>query len=322
MALVDLREIPSSKGGEEGQDLWALFAREFFEAMEITAEGGPDRGPDSGRDLIIIENRIGKLGIGQHRWLVSCKHHAHSDKSVSNSEEPDVLGRARKFKADGFIGFYSTIPSSELHRTLERAKDEITVEIYDRERIERALLGNANLESIFKRFFPKSYERYKQRDVAPKPIGDSCLRIRCNVCNEDLTAKREGRIGLGDRLTKDKKVEVVDMYWACIGDCDRILELSFQKRGLMVSWEAIEDLLIPLVYMHWTITMMNSLREGAYIFSDEAYAKFSEFTFAMGQMVVRETSSEERKRIESLREIPSFLGGLEGWGTKPKYIQE
>jgi len=322
MALVDFREIPSSKGGEKGQDLWALFAREFFEAMGIMTEEGPDRGPDSGRDLIIIENRIGQIGIGQHRWLVSCKHHAQSDTSVSNSEEPDIIGRARKFKANGFIGFYSTIPSSELSRTLERAKDEITVEIYDRERIERALLGNANLENIFKRFFPKSYERYKQRDVAPKPIGDSCLRIRCNVCNADLTAKREGRIGLGDRLTKDKKVEVVDMYWACIGDCDRILDLSFQKRGLMVSWEAIEDLSIPLVFMHWTITMMNSLRAGSYIFSDEAYSKFTEFTFAMGQMVVRETTREERERIESLREIPSFLGGLEGWGTAPKYIQE
>ncbi len=111
------------------------------------------------------------------------------------------------------------------------------------------------------------------------------------------------------------------MYWACIGDCDRRIELKFEKRGLFVSWEGIEDLLIPLVFMHWTITMMNSLRAGTWIFSDEAYEKFRDFTFAMSQLVVRETSSEERKRIESLREIPSFLGGLEGWGTESKYFQ-
>lgn len=50
MGFVDFKEIPTAKGGQEGQDAWALFTREFFAALHIDVEEGPDRGPDSGRD--------------------------------------------------------------------------------------------------------------------------------------------------------------------------------------------------------------------------------------------------------------------------------
>jgi hypothetical protein len=57
MPLIDFKEIPSSKGGDEGQDSWALFAREYFSSMGLNIEQGPDRCPDSGRDLIIIREK-------------------------------------------------------------------------------------------------------------------------------------------------------------------------------------------------------------------------------------------------------------------------
>ena len=72
--------------------------------------------------------------------------------------------------------------------------------------------------------------------------------------------------------------------------------------------------MIPLVFMQWVITAMNSLRNGSLVFSDKAYNKFTELTFAIAQLVVRETSGEEMERIQSLREIPQVLGGLGGWG--------
>ena len=62
--------------------------------------------------------------------------------------------------------------------------------------------------------------------------------------------------------------------------------------------------------MRWVITAMNGIRDGSHVFSDEAYEKFRDFTFAVAQLVVRETSDEERERIESLRNIPllSWVG--------------
>lgn len=312
MGWIDFKEIPSARGGEIGQDDWPLFAREFFAALGIDIEEGPDRGPDSGRDLVIVEKRRGLLGSGQHRWLVSCKHFAHSNKSVSIKDEPDILGRVGRFKADGFIGFYSTIPSAELNRTLLNYKSQINVIVYDSALIERGLLSNLALKEVFKRFFPCSFEEYGKK-AAPSTISDTYTGLYCRVCGKDLLKDREGIVALGDKLI-DNKVHIVDMYWACRNQCDRTLELAFEKRGLVTGWDDISDLSIPLVFMKWIVTAMNSIRDGTLVFTDAAYEKFREFTFAVAQLVVHETSDEERERIESLRDIPAFLGGLEGWG--------
>lgn len=280
--------------------------------MDIDIEEGPDRGPDSGRDLVIAEKRMGLLGSGQHRWLVSCKHFAHSKKSVSIRDEPDILGRVRRFRADGFIGFYSTLPSAELNRTLKSYRSETNVIVYDSALIERMLISNPALKQVFERFFPHSFKEY--RKAVPSTISDTRTGLYCNACGKDLLEDRDGIVAFAESLTDDNKIHTVDMYWACRGQCDRALELAFEKRGLMTSWEDISDLSIPLVFMKWVITAMNGVRADTYTFTDVAYEKFKEFTFAIAQLVVRETSDEERERIQSLRDIPAFLGGLGGWG--------
>jgi len=318
VGIINFKEIASAKGGEEGQDNWVLFAREFFAALHIDVEEGPDRGPDSGRDLLIIESRKGVLGSVRHRWLVSCKHYAHSTKSVSISDEPDILGRVRSFQADGFIGFYSTVPSSGLSRRLQSHKSQINVLVYDQARIERDLLNNPDLNGVFERFFPNSYKEYKKTTLAPHEISESAVGLFCNVCGKDLLRERAGRIGLAyELIDDDKKVRYVDVYWACIGKCDRAMEVAFEKQDLATSWEGIEDLMIPLVFMKWVITTMNSFRSGSLVFTDKAYSKFLQLTFALAQLVVRETSDEEKERVQSLRQIPEILGGLGSWGHRP-----
>lgn len=313
MGVIDFKEIPSARGGQAGQDDWTLFAREFFASLQLDIEEGPDRGPDSGRDLIIVEKRRGLLGSGRHRWLISCKHFAHSNKSVSIRDEPDILGRVARFEADGFIGFYSTIPSAELNRTLESYKSRINVKVCDSAFIERMLTGNRHLKEIFRRFFPRSFKKY--RKATPSRISDTYTGLYCNVCGKDLLKKRDGIVAFAEEFDNKKKIICTfDMYWACRGQCDRALEIKFQERGLITTWEDISDLIIPLVFMKWVITAMNSLRDGTHVFTDPAYKKLREFTFAVAQLVVREASDEERERIETLREMPAFWGGLGGWG--------
>jgi hypothetical protein len=313
VGVVDFKEIPSARGGQAGQDEWPLFAREFFAALGIDIEEGPDRGPDSGRDLVIVEKRRGLLGSGQHRWLVSCKHFAHSNKSVSIKDEPDIVGRVARFKAHGFIGFYSTIPSAELNRTLESYKSQINIIVYDSASIERMLMSNRDLKEIFRRFFPRSFKEY--RKATPSTISDTYIGLYCNVCRKDLLKDRDGIVAFAEEFDDKKKIaRTLDMYWACKGQCDRALEIKFEKRGLITSWEDISDLIIPMVFMKWVITAMNSFRQGTLVFTDPAYEKFTEFTFAVAQLIVRETTDEERERIEVLRDMPAFLGGLGGWG--------
>jgi len=214
MGFVDFKELPTAKGGQEGQDVWALFTREFFAALHIDVEEGSDPGPDSGRELLIAETRKGILGSGRHGWLVSYKHYAHSNKSVPNRDGPDVLVRVRRFRADGFIGFYSTIPSSELNRALESYKSQINVIVYDAALIERNLLNNPDLKGVFERFSPQSYKEYRKVTLTPHEISESVVGLFYNVCGKDLLQKREGRIGFAVEFTDGGKRVVMLI---CIG---------------------------------------------------------------------------------------------------------
>ena len=113
MPVLDFKEIPTPTGGAT-RDQFELFAREFLEFAGFKVIVGPDRGPDGGRDLVVQEARTGVAGETLINWLVSCKHKAHSGTSVTPDDEPDIHDRVRTHGCQGFIGFYSTIPSSGL----------------------------------------------------------------------------------------------------------------------------------------------------------------------------------------------------------------
>ena len=160
MAAVDFREIPPAKGGGKDADAWELFARDFFLTLGLEVEVGPGRGADAGRDLLVVEQESGQVAKTSVRWVVSCKHFAHSGVAVSDRDEPDPLGRVRKFKADGFIAFYSTLPSSTLIDTFDRLRTQARFEVYDVGRVEQHLVGDNRLASVFKRFFPESFAKW------------------------------------------------------------------------------------------------------------------------------------------------------------------
>lgn len=113
MPILDFREISTAAHGAS-RDQFELFAREFLGFMGLEVLVGPDRGPDARRDLIVQERRTGVLGETQVRWLVSCKHKAHSGASISPDDEADIKDRLEMHGCDGFLAFYSTVPSSGL----------------------------------------------------------------------------------------------------------------------------------------------------------------------------------------------------------------
>ena len=102
--LLDFKDIPQANVGNGYQDEFELFARDFFEIAGFQIEEGPDRGPDGGRDLIVVEKRSGVLGDSDVKWLVSCKHKAHSGNSVMEKDEEDIAGRVERFKCLFIMG--------------------------------------------------------------------------------------------------------------------------------------------------------------------------------------------------------------------------
>jgi len=92
-----------------------------------TTVEGPSRGPDGGKDLIVSESRKGVGGETRIRWLVSCKHKAVSKKAVGVGDEPSILERVKSKRCQGFMGFYSTLPSSGLASRICELGKEIEV---------------------------------------------------------------------------------------------------------------------------------------------------------------------------------------------------
>ncbi len=110
--MLDFKEIISPED-------WELFARDFLQELGFFIESSPDRGPDGGKDLLISETLKGRVGQYKFNWLVSCKHNAVSNNSVNEAEEQNILERVAGFNADGFIGFYSTVPSSAIFLVIQ-----------------------------------------------------------------------------------------------------------------------------------------------------------------------------------------------------------
>ena len=115
--MIDYKEITDGES-------WELFCRDYLVAQHLVVEMPPGRGPDGGRDLLVKEQLKGTLVTRPFTWLVSCKHYAGSEKSVGTGDEPNITDRLAQHKANGFIGFYSTVASAALLVRLKELRDE------------------------------------------------------------------------------------------------------------------------------------------------------------------------------------------------------
>lgn len=171
MAVLDFKEIPKANFADGLQDTFEFFARECLTLMGYKVISHPDRGADGGKDLVIEDHRHGVGGTTIVRWLVSCKHNAHSGSSVTPTVEQNIIDRLSSHNCSSFMGFYSTIPSSGLSKYLDGFKTYNNIEcfIYDRELIERFLLASDYGQELARRFFPISFGKWERE--TSKPIG-------------------------------------------------------------------------------------------------------------------------------------------------------
>lgn len=71
--MLNFREL--SKDGTDLERLVReIFVREGYETHWT------EKGPDGGRDLLVVEKVQGPLSKFERTWLVQCKHNAHSGK--------------------------------------------------------------------------------------------------------------------------------------------------------------------------------------------------------------------------------------------------
>ncbi len=304
MPSLDFTEIPSAKADKTQpgqQDTFELLAREVLELVGFTILCSPDRGADGGKDLIVEERRVGIGGETDIRWLVSCKHNAHTGVSVTPADEININDRLATHNCKGFLGFYSTIPSSGLSATINALSEH---QVYDKERIERYLLSSSSGLEIVRRFFPDSYKRWRSDPNRAADVMFKAPELECGYSGINLLQpKPQGIIVLiEDPANTEYKKYIVDVYWCAKGEPDRVLEYKARAKGFYTSWEDIPDIIIPRFYLKWCLSLANQIRDG-WGYSDEAYEKIKRFLIALYPYVARDVTDSERERAESLLEF-------------------
>jgi len=300
--MIDFTELPYTG------DTWELFARDFLRERGFFIESPPDRGPDAGKDLLVTEQLKGNLNKYHFRWLVSCKHFATSGNSVTEKDEPNILERVSSFKADGFLGFYSTIASSGLNNRLNALRNENKIKdfsIFDHKLIEN-LLVTVGYSHLLMRYFPNSYRLVKPLHL----VSDEYQPLNCKVCHKDiLMALFEPDYGANIvqayKWDQEKDINnIQDVYCACAYKCNAQIEASLNKAGLMSGWASISDLVIPIEFLRYVLATMNRIRDGKDIYTDEAFKKEKTILIALAQRVLRATTEGERARFKELMSLP------------------
>lgn len=185
--IIDFKEIPPANKGNGEQDRFEQFACDFLETIGFAIIRRPDRGPDGKKDLIVSDTRTGVGGQTTIKWLVSCKHNAHSGAAVKDTDEEDIYDRVIKHQCQGFLGFYSTLPASTLSDKLYALNGKIEYTTFDSTRIERELLLNKQKERLLASYFPISHDKYRQNLFSDNSNHtDSSARIAPSLTEEDV----------------------------------------------------------------------------------------------------------------------------------------
>lgn len=298
--MIDFTEIPHDT------DTWELFARDFLVERGFYIESPPDRGPDHGKDILVVEQLNGKIGNYRVRWLVSCKHFAKSKKSVNEDDEQNILERLMSFNADGFIGFYSTIASSGLNSRLNMLRQEQKIKdysIFDHRLIENTLV-TVGYSHLMVRYLPKSYQQVKPLHL----VESKYVPLPCAVCEKDLLQElfRADHVANIVYVCRDdsngKGTRYEDVVCVCKKGCDK----EFQKRYPMQSlpWTDIGDLVIPIEFLRFCFATMNRIRDGIDIYTDDCFRKEKTILIALAQKVLRQTTEGDRDRFRQLQTIP------------------
>lgn len=86
--MIDFKELPEDGAAFE------QFVREMCLNYDLHPQW-TGKGPDQGRDILISERARGPVGDFFRKWLVQCKHFAHSRKSVGRDDLGSILDDCR-----------------------------------------------------------------------------------------------------------------------------------------------------------------------------------------------------------------------------------
>jgi len=185
---------------------WEFFAIDFLAFKGFKILQSASRGADGGLDGLVEFNNI--------KYIVSCKHFIISNKSVGTSDENNIIDRMVQHNAKGFIGFYSTLPSSSL---LERfnsisANSNYFIKYYDRDVISDEL---PNLPSyILHKYGLPNNIKYVTNVYASDYQPLKCMKCNIDILDDNRINKSRVQIS----INKDKELGFLYGCKECLPD--------------------------------------------------------------------------------------------------------
>lgn len=157
LAVIDYKELP-----EDGT-AFEQFVREICLIYGLHPQWS-GKGPDQGRDLLIEEKVQGPLRPFTRKWLVQCKHNAHSNRSVGRDDVGSIVDDCRQVGAKGYLLACSTQPTSSLVTKLQEIEsvdsNGLVTAVWDGVDLEK-LLHEPRCFALGHIFFPESYASTK-----------------------------------------------------------------------------------------------------------------------------------------------------------------
>lgn len=103
-----------------------LLCEDLLQCMGFEIESKPARGPDRGRDIIASKTLDDGAGIkDKHRYLIECKHHAVSGKSVRETDIGNPISKMGLHSCDRYILITSTVPSENVQAQLNSISNTV-----------------------------------------------------------------------------------------------------------------------------------------------------------------------------------------------------
>ena len=302
--ILDFKEIPQANQGGGLQDSFELFARDFLSYLGYQIIEDPDRGADGKRDLIVAERVSGINTDITIKWLVSCKHYAHSGAAVKDSDEINIQERIRQHNCDGFMGFYSTLPAVSLSGVLKGVERTM---VYDREKIESLLLKELEGQRLAARYFPTSFRNYQIENPVPAKIFSDSQPICCEVCGQDLLCGEKQGIYIqlkpafeldenGNPIEFDNQIK--EIHFVCKGECDREFHDKYRYE-YTDSWGDIDDLRNPTLWIQQLFGFVNGIYHDHNL-SNEAFETMKQMFIRSYPYVARHLTTKERERVRDL----------------------
>ena len=302
--ILDFKEIPEANKGGGLQDTFELFTRDFLQYLGYRIVSDPDIGADGKKDLIVEEMIPGIMSEYSIRWMVSCKHYAHSGIAVKDTDEPNITERLNQHDCQGFMGVYSTLPATSLSGLLIGV---INKTIFDHEKIESLLLRDAEGQHLASRYFPKSFSKFRIENPVPAKLFSDSKSIHCEVCGADLLNGSKEGIYITFTPTTEydedghvvfENKEIKSIHFACKGDCDLKLCAPF-RADYRDQWEDIDDLKNPTLWIKLLMAFINSIYE-SHNLSDDAFKTMKQMFVRSYPYVARNMTTKEKEKVSML----------------------